>query len=151
MPDESGLSGTFEYLDDITESDIAFKARGAGLGEVFAAAWEAVLTVQVENPAELRDEVRKSIELTADNPELLLHDFLEEQLYLRDTTGALLRTEHVDVRTGAGRCTCSAGLAGERPDGSRHVLGVDVKAVTMYRFSLCRTDEGWEAVAVLDV
>jgi SHS2 domain-containing protein len=35
--------------------------------------------------------------------------------------------------------------------GQRHRLRMDVKAVTLHRFALKETDQGWEAFVILDI
>jgi SHS2 domain-containing protein len=43
-------------------------------------------------------------------------------------------------------------MAGGEPINlERHRLRVDVKAVTLHRFRLEKTAEGWEAFAILDI
>ncbi len=44
-----------------------------------------------------------------------------------------------------------AELSGERLNPARHDLRVDVKAVTMHRFSVEERNSRWRAVVVLDV
>jgi protein archease len=47
--------------------------------------------------------------------------------------------------------TVHATLAGEPIAPERHHMRVDVKAVTLHRFSLTQTQRGWEATVVLDI
>jgi SHS2 domain-containing protein len=40
---------------------------------------------------------------------------------------------------------------GEKLDPERHQTRVDVKAVTLHRFSLKKTDDVWEGFVILDI
>ncbi|MBN1834712.1 MAG: archease [Spirochaetales bacterium] len=159
----------FDYLEDLSAADVAFRAEGGTLAELFAAAWEATLGVMIDltaasgdtlaPPAVLRRRARRRIRLQEPEPDRLLHAFLEEQLYFKDAEGLLLRLMSCRVeRRGGGRGTQGAEhwrvravAAGERADPTRHRLGTDVKAVTWHRFTLRREGETWRATVILDV
>ena len=40
---------------------------------------------------------------------------------------------------------------GEQLDPQRHQMRVDVKAVTLHRFRVEQTEQGWEAFVILDI
>jgi SHS2 domain-containing protein len=42
-------------------------------------------------------------------------------------------------------------LCGEGIEPSRHEQGVDVKAVTLHRFEVCKIPAGWRAFIVFDI
>ncbi len=42
-------------------------------------------------------------------------------------------------------------VSGEKIDSGKHDLVVDVKAVTLHRFRVEKTQRGWEAVVILDI
>jgi SHS2 domain-containing protein len=46
---------------------------------------------------------------------------------------------------------CRAEAYGESTDPAKHPLNVDVKAVTMHRFAIDQTPQGWQATVVLDI
>ena len=140
----------FEYLEDLTAADVAFRAEGGSLEELFAAAWEATLGVIVD-PRDLRPRVRRRIRLQDRGLEQLLYAFLEEQLYLKDAQGLLLRLETCRVDRRGGKWRVQAVAAGEPADPERHNLGTDVKAVTWHHFSLRREADRWQATVILDV
>ncbi|MFB3925099.1 MAG: archease [Syntrophales bacterium] len=50
-----------------------------------------------------------------------------------------------------GHGTLKAIAEGEVLDPERHSQRVDVKAVTLHRFRLDRTEHGWEATVILDI
>ena len=106
----------------------------------------------IENPEALEAREHPEIELSERSAEMLLFSFLGELLYLKDAHGGLYALDEVSVhrpeRTEDWRVRARA--AGEAIDSRRHRLGVDIKAVTLYAFSLWEEDDGWAARVVLD-
>ena len=94
---------------------------------------------------------RRAIELTGTELDLLLLDFLQEQLYYKDAEGVLYAVAAVEIRAAGDQWQLQAELAGEPIDHTRGPLGMDVKAVTLDRLGLRRTADGWEATVVLDL
>ena len=82
---------------------------------------------------------------------MLLFNFLQELVYYKDAEQLLLRVGQVAIAARSGSVFLTAMAHGERLDPDRHQLRVDVKAVTLHRFSLQQTMHGWEAVVILDI
>jgi len=141
----------YEYLEEIAIADIAFRATGKTKDEVFAAAADATVNVMVEDLSKIRDRERLPLRLENDALDLLLFDFLNEFVYLKDAKGLLMRVGTIRVGRQDSRFTLSGELYGEKLDPLRHPLRGDVKAVTLHRFNLQRNDDGWEATVVLDI
>jgi SHS2 domain-containing protein len=141
----------YTYLEEIAIADIAFQATGRTLEELFAAAADATVNVMVEDLAAIR--ARKRIPLRLENHalDLLLFDFLSEFVYLKDAKGLLMRAGTIRVGPQDSRFSLSGELYGEKLDPLHQPLRGDVKAVTLHRFDLKRTDDGWEAMVVLDI
>ena len=57
----------------------------------------------------------------------------------------------IKIQDQNGHFTLTAKTFGEVIDPSKHELNVDVKAVTFHRFKVSQTDEGWEAIVILDI
>jgi SHS2 domain-containing protein len=72
-------------------------------------------------------------------------------VYYKDAEQLLLRVQQLRVVEDAQSYTVHATLVGEPIAPDRHHLRVDVKAVTLHRFSLTQTQRGWEATVVLDI
>jgi SHS2 domain-containing protein len=142
----------FKYLDGMTMADIAFEADGDSVEEVFSAAVDATEGIMIQEISAIRASEEHSIELVNAELDLLLFDFLNELIFLKDARGLLLRVKTISIESGAGVFNLKAVVVGERMDASRHALGVDVKAVTLHGLSVKKTDEGvWKATVVLDV
>lgn len=139
---------SFEFIEDIAIADVAFRARGATLEEVFAAAARATLRVMVEDLDTIARRAARPVELRGDSLEWLLFDFLQEFIFYKDAQGLLLLPDQLQIEPAH---RLRAVLRGERLDPERHALLVDVKAVTLHRFSLVQTAQGWVAEVVLDI
>lgn len=142
---------SYQYLENVAIADIAFEASGATLEETFIACAEATLNVMLEELQSLRPSELRTIELERDALELLLFDFIQELIYYKDAELLLLRVSRVRIEEKQGGYALHAEARGEKLDPERHPMNVDVKAVTLHRFSLTRTESGWAAMVVLDV
>ncbi len=139
------------FIDEIATADVAFEASGADLEEVFAAAAEALLAVTVADSQTVGGNLRKTLTLEAESAEMLLFDFLQELVFLKDRDQTLLRVGRIDIAPGADTYRLEAVLIGEVLDYARHDLVVDVKAVTLHQFHLTPRPGGWRARIVLDI
>lgn len=141
----------YRYLDDVATADVAFEAWGASLEEVFTAAADATMNVMVDDLTTIGRKDEISIELAHEEPDLLLFNFLNELVYLKDARKLLLRVQSIFIGYESGKFALKGTLFGETPDPARHPLRVDVKAVTLHRFSLEQTARGWDAFVILDI
>lgn len=142
---------SFRFVEGAT-SDVAFEATGSDLGDVLAAAADALLAATVERPGAVQPRVRRELHLDDEQGDLLLLRFLNELIYLRDAEQLLLRPVRVTVREdGPGRLALDAELAGEPLDPARHALTGEVKAATAHGLTLARHGPGWRATVTLDV
>lgn len=141
----------YRYLDDIATADVAFEATGKDLEEVFASAAEATAHVMVEEPERILRKQKVSVRLSNEEADMLLFDFLGELVYYKDARRLLLLVEEIRITKKDSGYSLDAVLSGEEFDPARHPLGADVKAVTLHRFSLEQTDNGWKATAILDI
>jgi SHS2 domain-containing protein len=142
---------TYEYLEEVATADIAFRAWAPDLEGVFIAAADAVMNVMVEDLSSIRPVVEREIELEETSPEMLLFDFLQEIIYYKDAETLLLRTPAIRIEQKDQNYVLHAKGRGEKLDSERHQTRVDVKAVTLHRFSLKKTDDVWEGFVILDI
>ena len=139
------------FIEDEATADIAFEARGKDLPEVFRAASDAVINVMVDNYTDIQPSEHRKIEATADALDLLLLDLLQNLIYYKDAERLLLRITQVEISGAEGNWHLNALGEGERIDSKRHLLRVDVKAVTLHNFRLEQTPGGWLAHVILDI
>ncbi|NIR30542.1 MAG: archease [Gammaproteobacteria bacterium] len=141
----------YEFLDDEAIADVAFQAWGGELGEVFACAADATMNVMIEDLDAIRASESRDISLENETADMLLFDLLQELVYYKDAEQLLLRVSDVDIRETNGVYRLHARAWGERLDPTRHEQVADVKAVTLHRFELEQTAEGWAAHVILDI
>ena len=116
----------YRFIDDIATADVAFEANGDRLADVFAAAAEALLAVTVADHQTVRNSLQKELTLKAESAEMLLFDFLQELVFLKDRDQTLLRVAQIEIAAGTDGYHLEAVLTGEQLDYARHDLVVDV-------------------------
>jgi SHS2 domain-containing protein len=142
----------YDYVDDVAISDVAFRAWGATLEEVFTAAADATMQAMVDDLDTLQPQEQQSFKVRDAALDLLLLNFLQEIIYYKDAQRLLLRITDVtitpDEQSGY---IVRAQAAGEVLNADRHELAADVKGITLHRLQVVETAAGWEATVVLDV
>ena len=141
----------YAYAEDIAVSDVAFHAWGPTLDDTFREAAEATMHAMVDDLDSIAAVEQRSFELRDEHLDLLLLQFLQEFVYYKDAERLLLRVQDVRITREAHGFTLHAHAAGERIDLTKHELGADVKAVTLYRLQVEQTADGWKATVILDV
>lgn len=139
----------FEQVEEITRADVALRVWGADLGELFSSAGEGVMSVMVARYQALEDVERREVRLENAELDMLLFAYLREFLYFKDAEELLLLPRGIEVEAGEGIYRLTAVLGGERIRDQE--LLVDIKAITMHAFRVGKTEEGWEALVVVDV
>ncbi len=141
----------FELVEDITSADIAVRATGRSAAELFVSAGEALRAIMLQDPRRPAAGAEISFELNAASIEMLLFTFLDELLFYKDSEALLVSPATVDVEEGPDGASLQCRALTERIDPAMHRFIVDVKAVTMHRFSV-RLEKGvWTATIVFDV
>ncbi len=135
----------FEFFDHT--ADVSMIARGATLGEAFANAAKGMfaLMVDLERVAE-REERR--VEVTADDAEGLLVNWLAELLYISEVDGLVFRRFDIEE---ASETRLAARAFGEALDLERHNPQLMIKAVTRHMLEVTPEDAGWRVRVVLDI
>lgn len=142
---------SYEFLEDVAIADIAFRAWGKDLEELFRAAGDATINVMIENLDSIEPKETRTFSLENDALDLLLFSFIGELIYYKDSELLLLRVQQVQFEEKNGQHQLTAIAQGETLDPSRHQQRVDVKAVTLHRFQLEKTNDGWTAMVILDI
>jgi len=141
----------YKFLEEIGIADIAFEATGRDLAELFKDAADATMNVMIDNLGAIEPRKTRHIELSNDNIDMLLFDFLQELIYFKDAERLLLRVPDVQIEERDGRYFLTAAAAGEPLDAARHHQRADVKAVTLHDFSVEKEDGEWKARVLLDI
>ena len=141
----------YRFLEDIAIADVAFEAWGETREAMFTAAADALMNVMVADLETIRPVEEVEFRLENRALDMLLFDFLNEVIFYKDARLLLLRAEVLSIIPSVNRFTLKAVARGERLDPARHPLIVDVKAVTLHRFLVEETKDGWRSVVVLDI
>ena len=141
----------YKFLEDVGTADIAFEATGRDLPELFTAAADATMNVMIDNLDAIESRETRQIELSNDNVEMLLFDFLQELIYFKDAERLLLRARETQIDQKGEAYFLKAKVAGERLDNTRHQQRADVKAVTLHGFSVEKEGGNWKARVLLDI
>jgi SHS2 domain-containing protein len=141
----------YEYLDDIATSDAAFRAWGETVEELFVAAAEATMNVMVGELETISPEQLREIRVESDAVDMLLFELLQELIFYKDAQRLLLRISDLQIKEEGDQFFLSADAHGEELNMEKHDLVVDVKAVTLHRYRVEQTPQGWEAMVILDI
>lgn len=141
----------YRYLEDVAIADVAFLASGDTAEALFRSAANATLNTMVEDLATVRPLCERPVRVSDDALDLLLFNYLQEILFYKDAEQLLLCPAELAVSPSGALWSVRGTWAGEPLDPCRHAQVVDVKAVTLHRFEVTRTDAGWTAFVILDI
>ena len=141
----------YKFLEEIGTADIAFEATGRDLPELFVAAADATMNVMIDNLDAIEPREMRQIDLSIDQIDMLLFDFLQELIYFKDAKRLLLRACETQIDRKDEVYFLKSKVAGEQLDDTRHQQRADVKAVTLHGFSVEKHDGGWKAKVLLDI
>jgi SHS2 domain-containing protein len=141
----------YEYLEEAATADIAFRASGKSLEEVFVAAADATMEVMIDNLESIEFKEQRIIHLENSALDMLLFDLLQDLIYHKDTEQLLLRVRSLQMRHEHNVWMLIGDAQGEKLNPARHRQRADVKAVTLHHFNLEQTDNGWTASVILDI
>lgn len=141
----------YRFNDEISTADVAFEAWGKTREELFISSAAALLRTMTEAPERVKRQQKLNVRLEQEELDLLLFSFLQELIFYKDARRLLLHADSVLIEQRDGTFHLEAILRGEQIDAGRHLLLVDVKAVTLHRFQVAFRDNLWKAVVVLDV
>jgi len=139
----------YRFSDEYSPADAGLIITGDSLEELFADA--AIGMTEITADLVNIDESREMpVEIEADSLEQLFFDWLSEIVYLRDADGFLFKS--CDLKIDIGKHAKLKGrLFGDSIDPGRHILKVDVKAVTLYRLKIEKINNHWRGEAVFDL
>ncbi len=139
----------FEITDEHTSGDVRLTVTANSLKKLFADAAIGISAIMTE--VELLGSSRKiDITLDSDNLENFLFDWMGEIIYLKDAERFLpAKVEFEDFNEST--FSMKAILFGVTLDPAKHPVKTDIKAVTLYEFSLKQIGNRWHAEAVLDL
>jgi SHS2 domain-containing protein len=128
-------------------ADLGLRIRAPDLDTLFAEAGKALFAAIVENLDSVEPRQQRRIELTGEDREYLLIDWLQELLYCFDSQHLLFSRFQVHV----GSTGLTAEAWGEPLDRTRHRLLHEVKAITYHGLTVEQSDQGWLAEVIVDI
>ncbi len=138
----------YEYLNHT--ADAKFLAYGKTLEEAFENAALAMFNVMIDTNTISHPQFRE-IELTAEDVDGLLFDWLSEFLFLMDAEYLVFGDFRVhSIEQKGTHLHLSATVYGETIDLSRHVFDTEVKAATYNDMQVQRSADGWILRATVD-
>ena len=139
-----GRSETFDHT-----ADLGLRIHASDLSDLFRTAAEGLFDVIVANRQAVVGQESVQVDLRADDPVALLVDWLNELVFLSETTHRLF--SQFDVHVEPDGTSLQAEIHGEPIDASRHILDHEVKAVTHHRVSIDAENGGLVAEVILDI
>ncbi|CUU09985.1 SHS2 domain-containing protein [Candidatus Kryptobacter tengchongensis] len=136
----------FKFNEDIAIADVAVEVWADTIDELFKDSGLAVSEVMVDTET-VEPLIEKEVSLSSDSVEMLLFDFLSEIVYFKDAHSLLFSKFDVKIID----LNLVAKLFGEEINREKHALRIDVKAVTLYKFSVRNENGIWRAEFVLDI
>lgn len=138
----------YKHSDKYTRGDIGLTATGCSLTELFVDSGRGLTEIMTDSN-NLQESRQIEVELKSDNLSELYYDWLSEIIYLKDAELFLMkRTEFARLDEDG---KLKAKLFGDTIDPKRHILKIDVKAVTYYKFKIEKKDNGWFSEVVFDL
>ena len=128
-------------------ADIGVDIYGNTLEELFQNAGYALFDTIV-NAAAITPTVSRTVEITGDDPEMLLMNWLRELLYLC----AVYQEVYAEFRIDSlGADALRATISGEPLDPDKHDVHTEIKAITYHQFSVTHEHNRWQAHVLFDV
>ncbi|MCX8122772.1 MAG: archease [Spirochaetes bacterium] len=141
----------FEFVEDITLADIAIHCKAKTVERIFALNAEALLHVCLENPSKLKQNEPYHVSVKHTYLDLLLVKFINELIFIKDTSGLLLYPETVKVTNTGDGITCEVDCIGDYIING-YDINVDPKAATMHKAKCEKiNNDEWESFIVIDV
>lgn len=132
-------------------ADLGIRVQAASLNELYADAARALTAALVENPEAIHPLCEREVHLRASRLDDLLYDWLAELLYLFDAQRLVFANFVVEIDH-ADNYTLKAKATGEPLDRNRHILHLEVKAITYHRLRVEQRSDGlWEAEVIVDL
>ncbi len=140
----------YELLDDGTFADVAVKCKAETLEDLFMFNSEAFAAIILDDADAIKKNVEKILQVQAEEPDLLLLDFMNELVYQKDVNNLLFLPVNMKIERQDGILYLVALMKGERI-GKKCSFIVDVKAATMHKLSVIQDNEGLSSFMILDV
>ena len=137
----------FEFVD-ITTADVAFRAYGKDLNELFENSALAMFEVMI-NTKQVKPKIKRKIEVKGNDLQSLMFSWLNELLVFVDSEGLVFSDFKVEVREKD--FILNAVCKGEKIDPKKHETRTAVKAATYHQMEIKKVNNKWQAQVILDI
>jgi SHS2 domain-containing protein len=133
---------TFEHT-----ADLGLRIWAGDLNTLFSEAGKALFSIIAENPEDIHPVEEIPISINVADVEELLHDWLTELLFTFHVYRKLLAKFEVNINANS----LTAVAHGEKIDPKRHVINLEIKAITWHGLKVEQTPDGWMAEVIVDI
>ncbi|MBU0762032.1 MAG: archease [Candidatus Altiarchaeota archaeon] len=137
---------TFEFLDHT--ADIKIRAKGKTLVDALSESGKALYTA-IAGESKIEAKTVKEFTIKIHKPEMLVHHFLTELIFLFSTEHFLASKFDLDLKEAIGY-KLTARVSGEIYDPKKHKLLKEVKAATYHELKVAQENNGWVIEVVCD-
>ncbi len=141
----------FEFLEHT--ADLEFVSSGRTLNEVFENSALAFFT-SILNLNSIEIKLNRKIGVSANDIETLLHDWLNELLFLFEVEFLVFREFKVKISKQESKeimYKLSARAFGEELNLKRHIIDTEIKAITYHNLFVEKKDSLWSARVLCDI
>jgi SHS2 domain-containing protein len=128
-------------------ADLGLRAEADDLSELFREMGHALMAAMLDNPESVEPSVAYPVEISGEDREYLLFDWLRELLRLAESDSVLFSKFDLTL-TGQGLIAIAWG---EPLDRLRHHLSREVKAITYHGLTIEPHAGGWRAEVIVDI
>jgi len=140
----------FKIIDDLAMADSAFEAYGKDFGELLENLGLALFEVMVDT-GKVEVSLEFKFEVSGKDEVQLIFDYLSELVFLKDKEGVVFGKFEVRTDEEGEEKKLKVKVWGEKIDFKKHEFKVDVKAITMHKLVVERTEDGYMARVIVDV
>ena len=134
----------YKFIDHT--ADVMFEAYGGNLNKLFENSGLALQELQVELK-NVKPKIIREIHLENKSVEMLLFDFLQELIFLKDTEQLIFSKIKINVKDNKLNAICY----GEKIDIKKHECKVDAKAITLHKYEVKKEKDKWIARVIVDI
>ncbi|MDI6825707.1 MAG: archease [Candidatus Aenigmarchaeota archaeon] len=136
----------FEFVD-ITTADVAFKAYGKNLNELFANSALAMFEVMI-NTKQVKPRIIRGLKVKGNDLQSLMFSWLNELLVFVDSENLAFSSFKTEVDEK--NFTLNAVCKGEKIDPKKHEIRTAVKACTYHQMKI-EKNKIWKIQVILDI
>jgi SHS2 domain-containing protein len=131
-------------------ADVLFEAYGETLEDLFTNAALALQEIQADLKT-IKQRKNHSFKVSAEKIDLLLFDFLQELVFVKDAEELLFSKFNITINENTKIKTVTAECVGDKINYETQKLNVDAKAITLHQFWVKKIKGIWTAHVIVDI